>query len=727
MGNRIQNREFRLDLDKENIMEKNKISWARVSKNICYFLAPFFGLILVACITGLVIIDTDIEVEETTNYYDTRLFSDNYFNSIYNYFYIPVFANTQESHKIVADETEKLEASSENVSTSIEYEENDYAYYGIVEYYGYDVQEDVEINGEKGVIYYNRNTKNNFKYLMIDTEKRVAVTNLEHTMRTDSIEEIKEVIGENSIYWNYQAGKVDTSISHLSLEEIRYKTQYKNMSSANIKEVYTSLIDDLPYKDDYALTKFTYDLSMKANTLAPILIPLCIAVLLALGLIVLNGIGKKGKGPGIHLNGFDKIPLELAFIIGLLVAGIGASCFIALNSELRAVIFSGIVIGALIIYLAGMLLLETIVKRMKTHTLWKTTILYMIGHGVKTVFDNRKFSTKLVLAYVGFCLIGGIATIAMIDSYLNYNHGGMLFWFVVLIMLGIGTFIYLFTRMKQFQTIQKALEAIYEGNTNIELDSDELTGALKQMAIHIEDIAGGLSNAIQQSLKNERQKTELITNVSHDIKTPLTSIINYVDLLKKEEMPNEKAKEYLEILDSKSQRLKRLTEDLVEASKASSGNIKLKMEKINVNELIKQVSGEFEDRFKIRNLEEIMTLPEENVFIKADGRYLYRVLENLYSNASKYAMEGSRIYLDVVPKQTSIVIQMKNVSKEKLNITTDELMQRFVRGDSSRNTEGSGLGLSIASSLTELQGGKFHIYLDGDLFKVTLGFEKLKD
>lgn len=708
----------------ENDMEKNKISWARVSKNICYFLAPFFGLILVACITGLVIIDTDIEVEETTNYYDTRLFSNNYFNSIYNYFYIPVFQHN-ESSKINAGDTENLVDSNEEASVSIEYGESSYTHYGVVEYYGYDVQEDVDINGKKGVIYYNRNTSNNFKYLMIDTAKAIAVTNLEHTMRTDSIEEIKEVIGENSTYWNFQKGKVDTNISHLSIEEIRYTAQYKDMNSSNIKEVYTSLMDNLPYKDDYALTKFTYDLSMKANTLAPILIPVCIAVLLALGLIVLNGIGKKGKGPGIHLNGFDKIPLELAFIIGLLIVGIGASCFVAINSELRAIIFSGVVIGALIIYLAGMLLLETVVKRMKTHTLWKTTILYMIGHGIKTIFDNRKFSTKLVLAYVGFCLIGGIATLAMVDSYLNYNQGGTLFWFVVLVMLGIGTFIYLFTRMKQFQDIQKALQAIYEGNTNIELDSDELTGVLKQMAIYIEDIAGGLSNAIQQSLKNERQKTELITNVSHDIKTPLTSIINYVDLLKKEEMPNEKAKEYLEILDSKSQRLKRLTEDLVEASKASSGNIKLKMEKINVNELIKQVSGEFEDRFKSRSLEEIMTLPEESVFIQADGRYLYRVLENLYSNASKYAMEGSRIYLDVVPKQTSIVIQMKNVSKEKLNITTEELMQRFVRGDSSRNTEGSGLGLSIANSLTELQGGQFHIYLDGDLFKITIGFKKM--
>ena len=236
-----------------------------------------------------------------------------------------------------------------------------------------------------------------------------------------------------------------------------------------------------------------------------------------------------------------------------------------------------------------------------------------------------------------------------------------------------------------------AIKSIYEGNTNIRLNPNEMKGVLKELSIYVNDIAGGLSNAVQQNLKSERLKTELITNVSHDIKTPLTSIINYVDLLKKEKMPNEKATEYLMILDNKSQRLKKLTEDLVEASKASSGNIKLKMEKINVNELVKQVSGEFEDRFKTRGLEEIMTLPEEPVFIQADGRYMYRVLENLYSNASKYAMENTRVYLDVISMQKSVVIQMKNVSKEKLNISTDELMQRFVRGDSSRNTEGSGL------------------------------------
>lgn len=243
------------------------------------------------------------------------------------------------------------------------------------------------------------------------------------------------------------------------------------------------------------------------------------------------------------------------------------------------------------------------------------------------------------------------------------------------------------------------------------------------MAIYINDIAGGLSNAVEQSLKSERLKTELITNVSHDIKTPLTSIINYVDLLKKEKMPNEKTTEYLMILENKSQRLKKLTEDLVEASKASSGNIKLNIEKLNVKELIKQVSGEFEDKFKEKELEEINTFPEENIFINADGRYMYRILENMYSNVAKYTLENTRIYIDVVKTHNKVQIKMKNISKQKLNISADELMQRFVRGESSRNTEGSGLGLSIASSLTQLQNGKFNIYLDGDLFKITIEFE----
>ena len=246
------------------------------------------------------------------------------------------------------------------------------------------------------------------------------------------------------------------------------------------------------------------------------------------------------------------------------------------------------------------------------------------------------------------------------------------------------------------------------------------------MAIYVNDIAGGFKNAIEENLKAERLKTELITNVSHDIKTPLTSIINYVDLLKKKNIKDEKIKEYIEILDNKSQRLKKLTEDLVEASKASSGNVKLNIESINIKELINQTIGEFKDRLEKRNLQIEVDMPIEDVKIDADNRYMYRIMENLFGNISKYAQENSRVYVDVKKVNKKINISIKNISKDKLNISSDELMQRFVRGDKSRYTEGSGLGLSIAKSLTELQKGTFDIIIDGDLFKVVMEWDDIK-
>ncbi len=211
------------------------------------------------------------------------------------------------------------------------------------------------------------------------------------------------------------------------------------------------------------------------------------------------------------------------------------------------------------------------------------------------------------------------------------------------------------------------------------------------MAIYVNDIAGGFSNAIQESLKSERLKTELITNVSHDIKTPLTSIINYVDLLKKEDIKEEKIKEYINILEQKSQRLKKLIEDLVEASKVSSGNVKLNIEKISIKELFQQTIGEFKDRFEEKNLKIEVQMPNEGTKVKADSRYLYRVIENIFSNITKYALENSRVYIDVKEEKELLHISIKNISKEKLNISSEELMQRFVRGDRARHTEGSGL------------------------------------
>jgi len=273
---------------------------------------------------------------------------------------------------------------------------------------------------------------------------------------------------------------------------------------------------------------------------------------------------------------------------------------------------------------------------------------------------------------------------------------------------------------KNLNNIKNALHEVYIGNPNIELNSEELKGTLKELAIYVNDISNGFNNAIQEKLKSERLKTELITNVSHDIKTPLTSIINYVDLLKQEDIKDKKVMEYINVLDSKSQRLKKLIEDLVEASKASSGSVKLNIEEINLSELLKQVTGEFKDKFDEKNLIVDLDLPSSNIKIQADNRYMYRIIENLYSNVSKYAMDNTRVYISLIKSNNQIKLEIKNISKEKLNITADELMQRFVRGDKSRFTEGSGLGLSIAKSLSELQNCSFNIEIDGDLFKAVL-------
>jgi len=266
------------------------------------------------------------------------------------------------------------------------------------------------------------------------------------------------------------------------------------------------------------------------------------------------------------------------------------------------------------------------------------------------------------------------------------------------------------------------LKKISDGELQYKIKTDTLTGKQKVMAEYINNIGGGLDAAVENSLKKERMQTELITNVSHDLKTPLTSIINYVDLMKRENPTDPKIQEYLRILDEKSQRLKVLTEDVVEASKASTGNIKLEMNDIDFVEMVQQVIGEFEEKFQEKNLTMMVHFTDEPSIIYADGQRMWRVLENVFGNVVKYAMEGTRVYAEISNRNKKVTFSLKNISAQPLNISADELTERFIRGDVARNTEGSGLGLSIAKSLTELQGGEFKLHLDGDLFKVMITF-----
>ena len=381
---------------------------------------------------------------------------------------------------------------------------------------------------------------------------------------------------------------------------------------------------------------------------------------------------------------------------------------------------------AVIIYLCILISLFSLLRRYKNRQLWDNSLVNHIIQDINEYFTNRPFTHMLLWNYGGFvgAHIIGITLIVVLFGFFGYPWAKLLIlvFCAALVILNYRTFHKLFHTASQEDRIADAIEKIAGGDTSYQMDVEGLDGKELDIAHMINSIGTGLERALQEKVKSERFKADLITNVSHDIKTPLTSIINYVDLLKRERIPNEKVQEYLNVLDQKSQRLKTLTEDLVEASKASSGNLKLEMTRLDLVEMIWQTNGEFEEKYESRHLTLVSDLPNESMMIEADGRRLWRVLENLYNNAFKYAMENSRVYTEVKRENDFAYFTIKNVSENPLNISSDELTERFVRGDVSRTTEGSGLGLSIAQSLTKLQGGTFELLIDGDLFKARIGF-----
>ena len=279
----------------------------------------------------------------------------------------------------------------------------------------------------------------------------------------------------------------------------------------------------------------------------------------------------------------------------------------------------------------------------------------------------------------------------------------------------------------QLGKLKKGGEAIANGNLDYRINSRELWPSLRGHAYNLNSAALGMSKAVDDRLKSERFKTELITNVSHDLKTPLTSIVSYVDLLKKENIENETAAGYIEVIDRQSAKLRKLTEDLVEASKASSGAVAVNKEVLNIGELINQSVGEFSEKLEAAEIVPVINLPEEEIKVFADGRLLWRVFDNLIQNIIKYAQPGTRAYFDLSGAEEKAVLTIRNISKEPLNMSAEALMERFVRGDASRNSEGNGLGLSIAKSLTELCGGTFELMLDGDLYKVIISVPRIEN
>lgn len=460
---------------------------------------------------------------------------------------------------------------------------------------------------------------------------------------------------------------------------------------------------------------------------------LCAFGTLLLFIILCFITGRKDETGRIRLGGIDCWPTELflLFIPSLVILG-GIDIVEAFDSLRSVFYYSGggyaykavegwsleyvIMLGiAWLIATLGLSLILCVVRKIKAGQLLKTCLSFRIlrwcARGVSDVYYGGSAMRKMVLVILGACLL--CAT-------------------VISMPLVAGVLIVLSARLiRQYEAVKRGIDEIRSGNTGYHIPIEgNPKGEMQQLGAKVNEISEGFDLAVRREMKNQRMKSELISNVSHDLKTPMTSIITYIDLLKKEGLQSENAPRYLEILDEKSQRLKKLCEDLFEAAKASSGDMPVELSRLEMTSLVKQMMGEYQDRFQEKGLQILFHSDEERLYVMADGKLLWRVMENIFGNLLKYAMEDTRVYLDVRQikreGQDFIVLDVKNMSKYPLNIPADELVERFQRGDESRNTEGSGLGLAIARDLTTLQKGQFDLTVDGDLFKVTILFKEVK-
>ncbi|MBV7507566.1 HAMP domain-containing histidine kinase [Bacillus sp. sid0103] len=467
--------------------------------------------------------------------------------------------------------------------------------------------------------------------------------------------------------------------------------------------VYIAFTDDFLNKK---INEWNEDKAVVTKNLY-ILAAFLLGFILSFGYLILVTGRRSFKDDHVHLHPVNKLynDINIVLCISLIAIWVTWMDNVAHQSIDKMAIPITIPISA-----AVFVLILSLVKHVKHKTFFKHTLILAIIHKlitiVRNVYESGNVGVKTVLIVIGYPVLVAL-TFFMFPVTI-----GLAAWFA-------------YKKVKSFQAIQDGVERIKAGNLHHRIDVAN-RGEFKTLASNINSITDGLKNAVDSELKSERLKTELITNISHDIRTPLTSIITYVDLLKGEEV-TPRAFEYIDILDQKSKRLKLLTDDLFEAAKATSGNISVEFEKIDIVSLITQGLGEVNDKIEASNLQFKLNHPQDKMYIRADGKLLWRSIENLLSNIFKYALNGSRVYIDIEDAGNEILFTFKNISAYELNISADELMERFKRGDESRSSQGSGLGLSIAKSLIEVQKGKFNIHVDGDLFKAVISFPKMSD
>ena len=455
-----------------------------------------------------------------------------------------------------------------------------------------------------------------------------------------------------------------------------------------------------------------------------VILALSLTVFVASFVYLVSAAGHKKDQKQVQGSFLCKVPADLFTVICLVAESslaVGISLLGNAGSPDNYVFYAAAMLFLLLCggWLALGYLLDFAV-RIKLGKWWRNTLIYKvlrsIYRGWNKVGENKSILWKGLAIFLG---VNFLEVLIFVVFGVDYSKI-MIVWFAekaVILFVGGEVLI-------QMKRLQEGGKHIAEGDLDYQIDTEHMLPALKEHAADLNRINEGVSKAVNEKMKSERFKTELITNVSHDIKTPLTSIINYVDLLEKEEIPNENAKEYLEVLERQSARLKKLIEDLIEASKASSGSLSVNLEKLEAGVFLVQTVGEFKEKTEKNKLDLQIKKPEEPIYIMADGRHFWRVIDNLMNNICKYAQPETRVYINLEQTGEKVQITFRNTSRYPLNISSEELMERFVRGDSSRNTEGNGLGLSIAGSLMELMHGKMQLFVDGDLFKVVLEFDR---
>ena len=601
----------------------------------------------------------------------------------------------------------------------------------------------------------------NFTYIYANNDTKKVVTNKTSYENYAELEKnVQNLISEKDVKYMVIYPKLKDFNSNMNVSKSDKWEKLRSYSSEKKWNSVFAVAVDTTYtiQDQFYQNKVAYDNNIPYFKGTTWLLVLSIILFLGATIWLTLEAGRTAEDEELHLNGFDHWKTEIAAVLIVLIWIVGSyigihfwngNIYTMINDiptylkdggtyfeyyYARGMDVSSAYMSASLylpslsiaelaeIYFYGVFTLGcffmgyvSLIKRIKGRNLWKNSLLRVIVRFIYKIYDNRKKTTKTVLLLCGFFLVQGIAVL--------FRNGVTM---LLVLLADVGVFYVVLNGLLLKEKLKKGIEEIALGNMEYQIPLQGLRGENLKLAEMINGIANGFHMAVEEAMKNERLKTDLITNVSHDIKTPLTSIINYVAILKQSDIADPKIQGYLDILEAKAQRLKTLTEDVVEASKVSSGNISLEYMDVDLVEMIQQTEGEMAEKFEARNLKMIVNLPAEPAVVHVDGRRMWRVLENIFGNAAKYAMPGTRVYADLKLEEDTVDLFLKNVSEHQLNISADELTERFIRGDLSRSSEGSGLGLSIAQSLTTMQGGTFNLYLDGDLFRVNIRFPRVK-